>query len=39
LFVLEPLINAIFSKLGLREEYDVHRRVKAVLIYLSETDD
>jgi DNA-binding NarL/FixJ family response regulator len=33
--VIEKHINAIFSKLGLGEEPDVHRRVKAVLIYLS----
>lgn len=33
--VVEKHINAIFSKLRLGEEADVHRRVKAVLIYLS----
>jgi DNA-binding NarL/FixJ family response regulator len=37
--MVEKHINAIFSKLGLSEEKDVHRRVKAVLIYLSETGD
>jgi DNA-binding NarL/FixJ family response regulator len=36
--MVEKHINAIFSELGLGEEPDVHRRVKAVLIYLSETD-
>lgn len=33
---VEKHINAIFSKLGLSEEPDIHRRVKAALIYLSE---
>ncbi len=37
--MVEKHINSIFSKLALTEEQDVHRRVKAVLIYLSETDD
>jgi len=37
--MVEKHINAIFSKLTLSEEVDVHRRVKAVLIYLSETGD
>jgi len=32
---LEKHINAIFMKLGLSEERDVHRRVKATLIYLA----
>lgn len=31
-------ITGIFSKLGLTEEDDVHRRVKAVLMWLSNTD-
>ena len=35
--VVEKHIGAIFAKLGLAEETDVHRRVKAVLIYLSGT--
>jgi len=34
---VEKHINAIFSKLGLAEEKDVHRRVKATLLYLSGT--
>ena len=34
--VIEKHINAIFSKLGVSEEADIHRRVKAVLIYLSQ---
>jgi len=29
-------INALFAKLGLAEEVDAHRRVKAVLLYLAE---
>jgi DNA-binding NarL/FixJ family response regulator len=40
LFVTERAIekhtNSIFAKLGLSEERDVNRRVKAVLVYLSE---
>ena len=32
---VEKHTNSIFSKLGLTEEEDVNRRVKAVLIYLS----
>jgi DNA-binding NarL/FixJ family response regulator len=34
---VERHINAIFAKLGLTEEPDYHRRVRAVLLYLSET--
>jgi DNA-binding NarL/FixJ family response regulator len=33
---VEKHINSLFSKLGLSEEVDVHRRVKAVLVFLSE---
>jgi DNA-binding NarL/FixJ family response regulator len=33
---VEKHTNSIFSKLGLTEERDVNRRVKAVLVYLSE---
>ncbi|MGH2811147.1 MAG: response regulator transcription factor [Actinomycetota bacterium] len=34
---VEKHINSIFSKLSLSEEKDVHRRVKAVLLFLSES--
>jgi DNA-binding NarL/FixJ family response regulator len=34
---VEKHINAIFSKLGLTEETEVHRRVKAVLVHLAAT--
>jgi DNA-binding NarL/FixJ family response regulator len=33
---VEKHINAVFTKLGLSEEQAVHRRVKAVLVYLAE---
>jgi DNA-binding NarL/FixJ family response regulator len=33
---VEKHINSIFSKLGLTEEREVHRRVKAVLLFLAE---
>ena len=36
---VEKHTNAIFSKLGLREEPDVNRRVKAVLLYLDDAGD
>jgi DNA-binding NarL/FixJ family response regulator len=35
---VEKHINSLFHKLGLSEETDVHRRVKAVLAFLRETD-
>jgi DNA-binding NarL/FixJ family response regulator len=35
---VEKHINSIFSKLQLSEEKEVHRRVKAVLLFLSEQD-
>jgi DNA-binding NarL/FixJ family response regulator len=35
---VEKHINSMFSKLGLSEEPDVHRRVKAVLLHLAEVD-
>ena len=33
---VEKHINAIFSKLGLSEDKELHRRVKAVLIFLAD---
>jgi DNA-binding NarL/FixJ family response regulator len=33
---VEKHINSVFSKLGLTEELDVNRRVKAVLLYLAD---
>ena len=36
---VEKHINSLFHKLGLSEETDVHRRVKAVLAFLREVDD
>jgi hypothetical protein len=33
---VEKHTNSIFSKLALTEERDVNRRVKAVLVYLSD---
>jgi DNA-binding NarL/FixJ family response regulator len=33
---VEKHISAVFTKLGLSEEPDVHRRVKAVIVFLSE---
>jgi DNA-binding NarL/FixJ family response regulator len=35
---VEKHINSLFHKLGLSEEAEVHRRVKAVLAFLRETD-
>ena len=35
---VEKHSNAIFSKLGLTEERDANRRVKAVLVYLRSSD-
>lgn len=34
---VEKHISSIFSKLGLTEEREIHRRVKAVLVFLSDT--
>ena len=34
---VEKHINGIFAKLGLAEELEVHRRVKAVLLYLADS--
>jgi DNA-binding NarL/FixJ family response regulator len=36
---VEKHINSLFSKLGLSEEPSVHRRVKAVLLYLADRDN
>ena len=36
---VEKHINSLFSKIGLTDTPDVNRRVKAVLLYLAETDD
>jgi DNA-binding NarL/FixJ family response regulator len=36
---VEKNINSIFSKLGLRDETEVSRRVKAALLFLAEQDD
>jgi DNA-binding NarL/FixJ family response regulator len=35
---VEKHTNSIFAKLGLAEEKDVNRRVKAVLVYLSQRE-
>jgi DNA-binding NarL/FixJ family response regulator len=34
---VEKHTNSIFAKLGLSEEKDLNRRVKAVLLYLADT--
>jgi DNA-binding NarL/FixJ family response regulator len=36
---VEKHTNSIFAKLGLSEEKDVNRRVKAVLLFLSQAQD
>ena len=36
---VEKHINSLFAKIGLTDTPDVHRRVKAVLLYLSETGE
>ena len=36
---VEKHISSLFAKLGLSEEPQTHRRVKAVLLYLAETDE
>lgn len=36
---VEKHINSVFAKLALGEEHDVHRRVKAVLLFLSDPSD
>jgi DNA-binding NarL/FixJ family response regulator len=33
---VEKHINSIFSKLGLREEPEIHRRVRATLLFLAD---
>jgi hypothetical protein len=33
---VEKHINSIFSKLALSEEVDIHRRVKAALLFLTQ---
>jgi DNA-binding NarL/FixJ family response regulator len=36
---VEKHINALFAKLGLSDEPEIHRRVMAVLLYLAEQRD
>jgi DNA-binding NarL/FixJ family response regulator len=35
---VEKVIHSIFLKLGLSFEVDVHKRVRAVILYLADTD-
>jgi hypothetical protein len=35
---VEKIINSLFMKLGLTWEPAIHKRVKAVILYLAESD-